>query len=633
MSTPVSTPPSSRSPSLSSSLSSSPPKTPPNLHQNSADPDAKWLVQKFGGTSVGKFAVKIAEDVVSNYIDDNKVAIVCSARSGSTKALGTTNLLLRAASEALRRTKSVGSSVSGMTTPISRGLFGVGSSSDHSQSPPTSPNQKQRSRSSSVSHTPQSLFGFTPLIEQQQPQESQPEFHITVDIIRKEHITAARSSIRSKEILQELEEEIDRDCEWLRSFLFAAKIIDEISPRSRDNIIGLGERLACKFMTAVLRDRGVDAEYVSLEDIVPPWEGENSEKALPQDFYDTLAAALGERLKLCGNRVPVVTGFFGPVPGSLLRQVGRGYTDLCSALLAVGLEASELQIWKEVDGIFTADPRKVPTARLISVISPDEAAELTYYGSEVVHPFTMEQAIRRKIPIRIKNVENPRGGGTVIHPDPDTDIPTDAALSAPIPEPASLHTLQSLSPLSASSSSLNGLNGLQQLNALNADFTAHKKLPTAVTIKEHIVVLNVHSNRKSVSHGFLAGIFGTLDRFGVVVDLISTSEVHVSMAIGDDLPGKLLDRLVKDLKKNGSVSVHKDMTILSLVGKQMRNMVGIAGLMFTTLAQGNVNIEMISQGASEINISCVIEARDAIKALNLIHQSCLQIKPEPTRGR
>jgi aspartate kinase len=89
--------------------------------------------------------------------------------------------------------------------------------------------------------------------------------------------------------------------------------------------------------------------------------------------------------------VPVVTGFFGPVPGSLLRQVGRGYTDLLAALLAVGLGAEELQIWKEVDGIFTADPRKVPTARLIPSISPDEAAELTYYGSEVVHPFTMEQ--------------------------------------------------------------------------------------------------------------------------------------------------------------------------------------------------------------------------------------------------
>lgn len=86
-------------------------------------------------------------------------------------------------------------------------------------------------------------------------------------------------------------------------------------------------------------------------------------------------------------------GFFGPVPGSLLRQVGRGYTDLCAAVLAVGLQASELQIWKEVDGIFTADPRKVLTARVIPIISPEEAAELTYYGSEVVHPFTMEQVI------------------------------------------------------------------------------------------------------------------------------------------------------------------------------------------------------------------------------------------------
>ncbi len=85
------------------------------------------------------------------------------------------------------------------------------------------------------------------------------------------------------------------------------------------------------------------------------------------------------------------TGFFGPVPGSLLKQVGRGYTDLAAALLAAGLGATELQIWKEVDGIFTADPRKVPTARLIPVISPEESAELTYYGSEVVHPFTMEQ--------------------------------------------------------------------------------------------------------------------------------------------------------------------------------------------------------------------------------------------------
>ncbi|KAF9226234.1 aspartate kinase [Gyrodon lividus] len=593
--------PSSLSPASSDSSSpTSFPTTPPNLHQNTIDPSARWLVQKFGGTSVGKFSVQIAKNIVSSYVDQHKVAIVCSARSGSTKALGTTNLLLRAASEAKKPPATKTASRSGTMTPVTNGMFGR---------PSEAPSPRTRSSSSPRSSSPTSIHSLTPLTTPQAGQ-SFPEFNATVDLIRSEHLAAAKASIESPEILHELEAEIERDCDWLRSFLFAAQVIDEISPRSRDSIIGFGERLGCKLMTATLRDQGIDAEYVSLEDVVPVTDdGEPgySEGSLDQTFYDGVAAAVGERVKQCAPRIPVVTGFFGPVPGSLLRQVGRGYTDLLSALLAVGLEASELQIWKEVDGIFTADPRKVPTARLIPLISPDEAAELTYYGSEVVHPFTMEQVIRRKIPIRIKNVENPSGGGTVIHPDPDevvgngTDLYSSFITNIPFTSPK--------------------------------DGPKTKRLPTAVTIKERIVVLNVNSNKKSVSHGFLARIFGTLDRFGVVVDLISTSEVHVSMAIEDNLSRKIMDRLVSELQKSGTVSIHPEMAILSLVGKQMRNLVGISGRMFQTLAQGNVNIEMISQGASEINISCVIQARDAVKALNLIHQSCLQIKPEGVHGR
>ncbi|KAJ7581086.1 Aspartate/glutamate/uridylate kinase [Mycena floridula] len=599
----------------SSSPASSPPSTPPNLHQNTIDPAAKWLVQKFGGTSVGKFSVKIAEDIVSNYVDSNKVAVVCSARSGSTKALGTTNLLLQAASQTLnRKGPQTPGTATGTATPVSMGIFGR--LKDRSQSPPQTPGSPRRARSGS---SPRDNSDFLPMTPLSVPQAGQslPEFNTTVDLIRQEHIKAAREVLKDPDILQQLVDEIDRDCDWLRSFLFASQVIDEISSRSKDSIVGLGERLACKFMTAVLRDQGLDAEYVSLENIVPESDEDHLSGSLTQDFYDRLALALRERISECGNRIPVVTGFFGPVPGSLLNQVGRGYTDLLSALLAVGLEASELQIWKEVDGIFTADPRKVPTARVIPIISPDEAAELTYYGSEVVHPFTMEQVIRRKIPIRIKNVENPRGGGTVIHPDLDIETPSSVEIGSDssIPEPAPGNILHALSALPASDTG-----------------TSFKKLPTAVTIKERILVLNVNSNRKSVSHGFLAGIFGTLDRFGVVVDLISTSEVHVSMAIEDTLGKKMLDRLVKELKKSGSVSVHHDMAILSLVGKHMRHMVGISGRMFSTLAQGNVNIEMISQGASEINISCVIDSKDAVKALNMIHQSCLQIPPQSRLG-
>jgi aspartate kinase len=602
--------PTSTSPSHELGVLELSPDAPTVLRQNSADPKAKYLVQKFGGTSVGKFVSKIAKDVVSSYLDGNKVVVVCSARSGSTKALGTTNLLLRAASET-RRPKDRQRSPSNPATPFSKGgLFNMSStfasgSQTPLQSPPLTPSGRGQS--------PPSL---SPLTVPRAGQSS-PEFNGTVDIIREQHLEAARANVHDPEILDALEAEIERDCDWLRGFLFAAQVIDEISPRSKDSIVGLGERLACKIVTAVLRDQGIDAEYVSLEDVVPDVESEDNsvETTLDQQFYDRLAVAVGERIRQCGRRVPVVTGFFGPVPGSLLDQVGRGYTDLLSALCAVGTQASELQIWKEVDGIFTADPRKVPTARLINVISPDEAAELTYYGSEVVHPFTMEQVIRKKIPIRIKNVENPKGGGTVIHPDFDIE----SAFNA-VPEPATKSTLNLLSATSHFAPTL--LNGRQK----------DEKSPTAVTIKENIMVLNVNSNRKSVSHGFLAGIFGTLDRYGVVVDLISTSEVHVSMAIEDGIKGRLLDRLLRDLRKNGTVSIHREMAILSLVGKQMRNMVGIAAKMFSTLAEGNVNIEMISQGASEINISCVIDGKDCVKALNIIHQSCLPVRQEPTRA-
>ncbi|KAI0030232.1 Aspartate/glutamate/uridylate kinase, partial [Vararia minispora EC-137] len=592
------TPSPTRSGSLSDSPESfSPPKTPPNLHQNSIDSAVPWLVQKYGGTSVGKFAHTIARDIIPSFLDDHKLAIVCSARSGSTKALGTTNLLLRAASEALRRMPNfsapaspsarVPSSIpvspapSGVTTPLSSSLL-------------------LHRRASSAAELTQ-------------------EFSATVDVIRNEHIAAARDTIQDPKVRAELEAEIVRDCEGLRAFLYAAQVIDEISPRSKDSIIGFGEKLGCKLMAAALRDQGVDAEFVSLDGVVPPYEDYVDGSALPQDFFDRAGAAFAARIRECAPRVPVVTGFFGPVPGSLLRQVGRGYTDLAAALLAAGLGAAELQIWKEVDGIFTADPRKVPTARLIPVISPEEAAELTYYGSEVVHPFTMEQVIRRKIPIRIKNVENPRGGGTVIQPDAD-EVPS------PEEPPA-------LAPINMGSQTLDPAHLALALADGVSVASARQKLPTAVTIKERIVVLNVQSNRKSVSHGFLAAIFGTLDRYGVVVDLISTSEVYVSMAIEDVHDRKYVARVVRELEKIGTVSVHHNMAILSLVGRQMRHLVGIAGRFFASLAQGNINIEMISQGANEINISCVVDARDAVKALNLIHQSCLQIKPEGPKGR
>lgn len=439
---------------------------------------------------------------------DSDVAVVCSARSSSTKAAGTTNRLLRAATEA-------------------------------------------------ESHRTDT---FKSLIED----------------VRADHIEAGEREITNAGIREQLVKDINKECDLVIKILEAAQTLGETSPRSRDKVMSVGEKLSCRFMTALLQNHGVDAVYIDLADIIDFRVLES----LDQSFYDSVAANLGSLLPSFSPKVPVITGYFGAIPRGLLTTVGRGYTDLCAALVAVGCHAQELQIWKEVDGIFTADPRKVPTAKLIPQISPAEAAELTFYGSEVIHPSTMDQVIRARIPIRIKNVMNPRGGGTVIYPDSPSEI--DRELSGK---------------LFRSSSSLL-LSGSKK-----------PKRPTAVTMKHKILVMNIHSNKRSLSHGFFAGIFATLDKWRLSVDVISTSEVNMSMALhseaplyvgtGDDdyrIVDQDLQGAIEELKTYGAVDILPEMAIVSLVGKEMKNMVGVAGKMFSTLGESNVNIEMISQG-------------------------------------
>ncbi|PWN27866.1 aspartate kinase [Jaminaea rosea] len=631
---PAHLPPPSGSGTRSASSSASTSTAPSSL-----SPPQTWIVQKYGGTSVGKFLRAITSEIVPSYLvssPSTRLALVCSARSGSTKARGTTNLLLTAAGQALALDaagQDLASSVSGMTLARTPSANGEGSLS-----------------SSTGSLGSDSSAGTT---------QTSAAFDSTVDILLQEHLGAVEIAVtHDVELRKRLEADVRGDCDRLRQFLLAARIIEEISPRSKDIILSLGERLSCRLVVASLQDLGIPAELVGLESVIDAafleevgkrraspgggvgGVGVGEENQLDQHFYDLLAERLGER---CRNAqgVPVVTGYFGAVPGSLLQQVGRGYTDLCAALCAVGLGALELQIWKEVDGVFTADPRKVSTARLIPSITPEEAAELTYYGSEVIHPFTMEQAIRRRVPIRIKNVENPSGSGTVILPDseeperdhlveghvaqPQTPLtsgantPARATGAGGMPWGAAEGAWPGLELSGMAGSGVGGAGGAQQ---------QQRRLPTAVTIKEDVLVLNVHSNRKTLSHSFFSRIFSTLDRHHVAVDLISTSEVHVSMAISAASlrrPSRTLDLVCSELGPVGTVSVLRDMAILSLVGRQMRHMVGVAGKMFATLAEGGINIEMISQGANEINISCCIHAKSALKALNLIHYSVLEV--------
>ena len=417
------------------------------------------------------------------------------------------------------------------------------------------------------------------------PAAGSHSFRKFIDDVRSNHIALAESYIKAPEILAPLKNHIDEECTLVTRILEASQTLGEISPRSRDKVMSAGEKLSCRLIAALLQDQGVDSEYVDLSKVIDF----ETDGRLNQQFYDHVARNISNRLQGCGSKIPVITGYFGPVPGGLLEKVGRGYTDLCAALVAVGIGATELQVWKEVDGIFTADPRKVPTARLLPQISPAEAAELTFYGSEVIHPFTMEQVIRARIPIRIKNVMNPWGNGTIIFPDSPADIDDTRG---------GLQTK---------------LFRSRSATLLRAERRRPKR-PTAVTVKHKILVINGHSNKRSLSHGFFAKIFSTLDKWRLSIDLISTSEVHVSMALHSEAPlydgvgeddyritNRDLEGAIEELSSYGKVDIIPEMAILSLVGRQMKNMMGIAGKMFSTLGENNVNIEMISQGKQEIN--------------------------------
>ncbi|KAF4341697.1 aspartate kinase [Fusarium beomiforme] len=405
-----------------------------------------------------------------------------------------------------------------------------------------------------------------------------------------DQVATVQISVLRQDIRDETIQQITKDCQELLDYTSAAKRFNlDINGRSKDKMVSFGEKLSCRLMVAMLRDRDIPAEYVDLSEIIPS----NNSNQLKPKFFHEAAAIFGKRVEACNGRVPVITGFFGSVPGSLIDSgIGRGYSDLCAVLVAIGLHAERVQIWKEVDGIFTADPREVPDARCLPSITPSEAAELTFYGSEVIHHAALSLAIQAKPPVSIfvKNVQKPWGQGTVVVPND-----SDETSSWPI-------------------------DYLDNSDSDSSSSTVLPKMPTAVTIKRDITILNILSNKQSMSHGFFVKVFTILAEHDISVDLISTSEVHVSMAINSsNMEPSHIKNVQSKLAEEGEVNVLPGMAILSLVGAELKNMEGIAGRMFSILGEQHVNIEMISQGASEINISCVIPEKDATRALNMLH--------------
>ncbi|RYP75274.1 hypothetical protein DL771_002494 [Monosporascus sp. 5C6A] len=400
----------------------------------------------------------------------------------------------------------------------------------------------------------------------------------TIHFIRDEHISAVQSAVQSPDLQDEACQQIDEDCQQLLHYIDAAGRFDlDIDAHSKDRVISFGEKWSCRLMAAMLKDRQVDAEYIDLSQAMYL-----SILDYPQQKYFRRAAdILAQHISTCNAQVPVVTGFFGSVPGGLLDGgIARGYSDVCAALVAVGLRAEKLCFWKEVDGILTANPAEVPTARLLSTISQDEANELTFYGSEVVHHLALSLALQAmpRIEVCIKNVQKPAGQGTMIIPDAP-ELP-EGQIMPPDDSPAETGNMAMAVATRCASA-------------------------TAITIKRHITMLNIYSNRKVISHGFFAKVFSTLDSCNISVDLVATSEVYISMAIDtSDANEARVSAARLHLREVARVTTRPNMAILSLVGRQLKNVTGFTGRMFTILGESGVNIEMISQD-SQVKFSSI----------------------------
>jgi len=274
---------------------------------------------------------------------------------------------------------------------------------------------------------------------------------------------------------------------------------------------------------------------------------------------------------LLNKKVPVMGGFIAGTAEGVATTLGRGGSDFSAAIIAAALNAKRIEIWTDVEGMMTTDPRLCDRARRIDVIGFDEASEMAYFGAKVLHPATLIPAVSKNIPVYVLNSRQPESRGTCIRAR----------------APRSRTTFR------------------------------------AIAAKAGMKVINVRSPRQLGANGFLRAVFETLERHGCAADLVSTSEVSVSIALSRS---QAVTDLLGDLKQFGQVEVEDGKAIICLVGKHIRGQVGIAASVFDTLAAANINVHMISQGASEINIGFVIEERDVPEAVRQLHKRFFEVK-------
>jgi aspartate kinase len=358
----------------------------------------------------------------------------------------------------------------------------------------------------------------------------------------------------------ELERYIRTHFEWLEELVKGLSIVGELSLRSTDAIASVGERLSSLIVTFALGAAGIKNQHMDSRRVIITDGHFTQAQPLFEQTYKLLRQTVRP---VAEKNVVVMGGFIGSTEDGQTTTLGRGGSDYSASLIGAGMEAEEIQIWTDVDGMLTADPRIIPGGHRVKSISFAEAAEMAYFGAKVLHPATVVPAIEKNIPVLILNSRRPEVEGTRI-------------TSEPIPS---------------------------------------KNPVKSISCKRDIAIFNIRSTRMLLAHGFLRRIFEVFDRHRTSVDMVSTSEVSVSLTVDNK---ENVPAIARDLREFAEVSIEDSQSIVCLVGENIRHTPGIAGRAFRVLSEKN--IRMISQGASLLNLGFVVSDGDVQDCVAALHE-------------
>ena len=364
-------------------------------------------------------------------------------------------------------------------------------------------------------------------------------------------------------------DEIDSLLTECEDMLNGVRLIQELSPKSLDQLVSYGERCSVRIMAARLNQIGVPAQAFDAWDMGILTDSHFGDAKLLPESQEAIRKAFG---RLDPNVVAVVTGFIGHDPNGKITTLGRGGSDLTATAIGAALLLDEIQVWKDVDGILSSDPRLVPGAVPVAQVSYEEASELAYFGAQVLHPIAMQPAMRTNVPVRVKNSYNPTAPGTVIQNEP-----------------------------------------------------LDNRLVTAITYKRDITLMDIHSTQMLGAYGFLAHVFGDFEKQKLSVDVLASSEVSVSLTLDKKQSKRSIDALMAEMSPYADVTLHQDRSILTLITDVNRSSEVLATV-FRVFATQGIHVEMMSQGASKVNISFILKDDQLEAAVLHLHKCFFEDK-------